>query len=99
MSTVSDEFEKWMEEYKPIPNHLSNDNPSDDGSSLYFETYGEDIEYVKSKVDVHNVWTWVDGDGGSYVIAGFQWVNRIGFFVTEKPWENESLVVPYDIYD
>lgn len=73
----------WADKYKPIPNHLSKHN------ELMFETYGEDIEYLKT-VDGKYVWTWVDGDLSSFLVAGYAYVNRLGYYVTELPWEDEN---------
>jgi hypothetical protein len=30
------------------------------------------------------VWTYVDGDGGTYIVDGYHLVNRIGYFITQN---------------
>jgi len=40
-------------------------------------------------VDVHNVWTGVEGDSGRYLIVnGYAVVNRLNYYVSEVPWED-----------
>lgn len=79
-------YETWTEIYKPVANHL--DTNAAYGGKM-FETYGDELEFLKT-VDVRRVWTIRDEDGGSYITAGFGWVNRMGYLVTEKPWSDES---------
>ena len=72
----------WYTKFKPIKNHL------DEYPSYMFETYGEDYEFVKSQ-DPKYVWTLVDGDMMSLLLAGVHYVNRLGYYVCEFPWDNE----------
>jgi hypothetical protein len=45
-------------------------------------------------VNPRHLWTECDDDEGGYVIlSGRQSVNRIGFWITEHPWE-EDIEVP-----
>jgi hypothetical protein len=81
-------FDKWLEKFKPVPNHL---NPtrgeySEDDQSFTFETFGEDVEFV-AKQDPRKVWTILDCDGKEYIGEGFHRVNRVGYFVTEVPFD------------
>ena len=40
--------EEWFETYKPIPNHIDENASFNDGEHGYmFETYGEEVEFVK----------------------------------------------------
>ena len=78
-------WSEWEEKYKPIPNPFVK---SPDYDKLMFETYGEEYEFVKTKIDSQQVWTYVDGDMSSLIMAGFGIVNRIGYYVTEIPWED-----------
>lgn len=73
-------FTQFEEKYKPTVNHLTKYNQTQ------FETYGEEVEYVQSK-DEKYVWTWVDGDACSLLVAGYQYVNRLSYYVCEEPWE------------
>jgi len=79
--------DQWEEQYKPIINTISADSSwqNDEGEGILFETYGDEEDFVRQQPD-NNVWTWVDGDEGTYIIAGMAYVNRIGYFVTTEPW-------------
>lgn len=73
----------WAKKFKPIKNKFSNDPDYE-----MFETYGEEFEFVKGQ-DFTHVWTWVDGDMSSLLVPGIAYVNRLGYYVTEVPWEND----------
>lgn len=65
-------------------------NPANEGgdppSSCMFETRGDEVNHVNG-LDPRNVWTLLDcGDGAQWLSAGRQFVNRLGYFVTEEPW-------------
>jgi len=60
------------------------------------ETFGEDLELVKS-LPVTNVWTVVDGDGGDqWILAGIHTVNRVCYLVTEiaHDWRDIQFRIP-----
>lgn len=81
------DFEDWVKEYKPITNHIDSNASfqDEDGSGLMFETYGAEYEFVKSQ-DPAKIWMYGDGDdGGSYIWNGWGLINRLGYFVTDKP--------------
>ena len=80
-------FEEWEAAYKPIFNHIDKNASfqDEDGNGLMFETYGDEVEFVKSQ-SPENIWTYGDGDdGGGYIWNGWHIVNRIGYFITEVP--------------
>ena len=89
-------FEEWHEKYKPIKNHLARGEDRD-----YFETYDLELGYVLGIADTQpkRVWTYVDGDGGTYVVDGYHLVNRIYYFITEVPFEGSGLEVIVDQYE
>ena len=80
--------EEWFEQFKPIPNHIDVDASFNDGDQGYmFETYGEELEFVKAQAP-NTIWMYGDGDnGGSYIWNGWHIVNRIGYFVTTVPFD------------
>jgi hypothetical protein len=83
-------FEKWAEEFKPTTNHMD-DNASYDGAM--FETYGDELDHVRV-ADKFNIWTLISGDNGStWIISGYHLVNRMGYFITEKPFEDDEIEV------
>lgn len=76
------DFEEWFATYRPITNHIDN-NASFDGTM--FETYGEEYEFVKAQSE-NRIWMYGDGDdGGSFIWSGWGFVNRLGYFITDKP--------------
>lgn len=83
---MSISYEKWIEDYDPIKNHITKDAPFD---GMMFETYGEDYDFVKKNIQKF-IWTLVDGDGGSYILSGFHVVNRLGYFICENPISEED---------
>jgi hypothetical protein len=83
------DFDEWCDVYKPIQNHIDT-NASFDGAM--FETYGDEVAFVKEQ-DGSYIWTYGDGDdGGSYVWNGWHFVNRIGYFITEVPCPADTTI-------
>lgn len=80
-------MEEWEATYKPIINHLD-DNASfqnEDDEGIMFETYGEELDFVKSQ-PIENIWTYHHGDSNSsYLANGYGFVNRLGYMITEIP--------------
>lgn len=84
-------FDDWIETYKPEVNRIVPDASFDDGNGgIMFETYGAEHDYVCSVNLDRRVWTYVDGEDGTYVVNGYSFVNRIGYFVTEIPYPNDE---------
>jgi|LakMenE18May11ns_1017448.scaffolds.fasta_scaffold9051472_2 hypothetical protein len=80
--------DEWFDTYKPIKNHIDK-NASVDGHM--FETYGEELEFIEKQKELY-IWTYGDGDdGGTYIWNGFHVVNRIGYFLTEVPFDDKSI--------
>jgi hypothetical protein len=90
------DFDEWVDTYKPILNHIDT-NASFDGTM--FETYGDEYEFVKAAPE-NKIWMYGDGDdGGSYLWSGWGFVNRIGYFITEVPFpENTTIQVKVSSY-
>jgi hypothetical protein len=80
-------YDDWAEKFQPVKNHLVKYD------QLQFETYGEEQDYVFAQPN-ENVWTEVDGDDGTYIIAGKHFVNRIQYYITTNPWNDEFTEVP-----
>jgi hypothetical protein len=76
------QYDRWLRDYKPVKNHLD-DNPPYDG--LMFETYGEEIDHVKAQRP-NKIWTLLDCDGKCYIVNGWHYVNRLGYFICEVPY-------------
>lgn len=85
-------YDHWHNKYQPLVNPIMLEKYPNN-PYYTFETYGEDIEYVKQQ-DEHNIWTEVDGDEGCYILPGMHWANRINYYITVRPWEDDSIEVP-----
>ncbi len=56
-----------------------------EANGCLFETYGEELAFVRQQ-DPTTVWTVVDADDGDqYVVSGMHFVNRIGYLVSTVP--------------
>jgi hypothetical protein len=88
-------YEQFVEKYKPVKNHLET-NAAFDG--FMFETFGFEVEHVKATPAKH-IWTLVDAEGQDVICAGWHLVNRIGYFCTDVPWEDEGLTVELEMVD
>jgi hypothetical protein len=83
------DLDEWAATYKPIKNHIDT-NASFDGEM--FETYGEELDFVKA-ADEDRIWMYGDGDdGGSYIWNGWHFVNRIGYFITSVPCPPDTTI-------
>jgi len=78
--------DRFYDHYIPQENHF--DNNVGFGGCLY-ETYGEEEEYIEKVLQEtpKKVWTLVETDVGFTIVAGSQFINRFGYFITEKEWE------------
>ena len=81
--------EEWFDTYKPIKNHIEVTSSFD---GHMFETYGDEVEFVKTQ-SPDKIWMLGDGDdGGSYIWNGWHFVNRIGYFITEVPCPPDTTI-------
>lgn len=83
-------YDYWLDNFKPIKNNISKYATDD---LIAFETYGDEVKFVCDQ-DPKTIWTEVDGDYGTYIIAGYHYVNRIQYYITENPWEDEYTEIP-----
>lgn len=85
--------EKQFEErYKPRDNHLLEDAPF---NGWMYDTFGEELAAVEAE-DVAHVWTYQDRDGVMLLAAGEYKSNRLGYILTEVPWETGTEEVILD---
>lgn len=74
-------YDEWVETYLPVKTYSFVRH-----GSYGFETYGDDLAFVNSCDKLH-VWTKVEtDDGGEVIVEGCRFVNRLGYFVTVRPW-------------
>jgi hypothetical protein len=87
---TEDEFDAT---YPLVPNHFDPDASwtFGDGPGHLFETFGEELAFVRSQ-DPRAIWTLVDGDDddSQYVVSGFRLVNRIGYLISSVPFPERS---------
>jgi hypothetical protein len=82
-------FEEADEKFRFMVNNYD-DNASFEG--LMFETYGDEVEYVKTKPQ-NRIWMYGQGDdGGLYIWSGWGFVNRIGYFISEQPVPDNTTI-------
>jgi hypothetical protein len=86
-------YDYWETNFKPIKNKISK---YADDDLIHFETYGEEVEFVKAQYAINpkTIWTEVDGDSGTYIVAGWHFVNRINYYITENAWDDEYTEIP-----
>lgn len=80
--------DEWIERFQPIANPKS-----EEYSGTFFETFGDDLKKVDelNRTEPGKVWTLIEGDDGrQYISSGFHKVNRIGYFLCEKPYTGAS---------
>ena len=77
-----------------IPNHLVS-NDCWDGKM--FETYGVEVQFVKDQ-PADRIATLLDCDGALYIVSGWHFVNRVGYFIGKEalPDFGEVLVMAAD---
>ncbi len=81
----------WVEKYKPIK------NPTNDWGGDYsaFETFTPDVTFVLEQPEKF-IWTEMDSGEGVSIVSGYHLVNRIQYYITEKPWD-DFIEVPISI--
>lgn len=83
-------LEHWWERFVPTGTPVEGDGsgPMIGDVGRMYETYGADLATVQAAARQHpdRVWTFVD-DGSRYgsITPGLRFVNRQGYFITEKP--------------
>lgn len=84
------DYGQFEETYKPQKNPFVQDSSYD---GCMFETYGVELAHVREQ-DNKNIWTIINCENEeSWIIPGFHFVDRFGYFITEIPWESEDIQV------
>jgi hypothetical protein len=81
-------IEEWEHHFKPVNNHIDTESSFD---GIMFETTGSEYDYVAAigHNEPNRIWTYIDKEDGTTVIInhwGFE--GRIGYFITEKPYDD-----------
>ena len=81
--------DQWIADYRPKPAPKpGNGFDFGNGCTLITGYNDGDIAYLEG-VDQNTVWTVVDDGESTAIAAGRHGVNRLGYIVTEKPWESD----------
>lgn len=93
--------EEWEHHFKPMVNHLDENASFNDGNGgIMFETYGAEYDHVAAigHNEPNRIWTYIDDEeGNTCIINGWAFVNRIGYFITEKPYDDMlNIIVQLD---
>ena len=88
--------DRWIEEYKPKPApRQGNGFDFGKGCTLVTGYNDNDLEYLDA-CDPRTIWTVVDDGESTAITAGNHSVNRMGYIVTEKPWDDEMTEILLD---
>jgi len=64
------------------------------------ETYGEEYDHVAAigHNEPNRIWTYIDDEeGNTCIVNGWAFVNRIGYFITQKPYDDMlNIIVQLD---
>ena len=87
----ANEWDEFVKKYRPVKNHLNGNAPYD---GFIFETYGEEYKYVEC-ISVNpktsdKIWTICEEDGATFIQAGWHFVNRLGYIITEIPFTDKD---------
>jgi hypothetical protein len=82
MKQVSLTWEAFDEQFKVLKNK--------DDEPIMYETYGDEDAFVRLFIDQKRVWTYTDIGSGSVVSEGYHFVNRLGYYITELPYEDDT---------
>ena len=88
---MTKDLDLFFEDYTVVMNHLQPDGENGSWNGCLFETYGEELDFVKNTKEGF-VWTLVEVDyDGMAIIPGFHWVNRMGYFISKEEWKDEDV--------
>lgn len=88
-------LDNFYEKYTPLLNPFYHDENACSWGGCMLEVYGKELEYVLSFANNpalrKNVWTILEGDFNiTCVCADYHLVNRMGYLITDQPWEDEG---------
>lgn len=77
----------WCADYRPLTNPCRDRTDAPFGGMM-FETFGPELDAVRA-ADPACVWTLVQDGAGLYILSGIHVANRLGYFMTERPWSGD----------
>jgi hypothetical protein len=83
--------DEWLSRYTLVRNPNSTPDDLDPAASM-FETYGTDYQEVLrvKATRPRRIWTLCEEDGIGWVQAGWHYVNRIGYFISNEEWIDDG---------
>ena|ERR1035437_7585637 len=74
---------KFFNDYSPIKNHIDKNSSFDE---LMFETFGKEHKFVRGAMNnkAMKVWTLINEGEENFVMEGYHFVNRLGYFITKS---------------
>ena len=80
-------YQDFVDQYKPIQN--TNIGSSGSFGNTMFETYGAELDLVHgvNNLEPKKVCTIIEVEDKFYILKGFHFVNRWGYFILENPVE------------
>lgn len=98
-------YAEFVGKFRPISSGIVEGEPS----RPMFAAFGRDLQTVR-RTDESRVWTVIDvdlsdgqphpygdedGDNCWIIVTGYHYVNRLGYLITEVPWESDDIEVVY----
>jgi hypothetical protein len=83
-------YEEWVKRFKPIRNDL---NPQGSYNGYMFETFGKELDAVVKYLNDNKrfqIWTLIAEDDHLWIANSYHFVNRVGYFITEVPYEDSG---------
>jgi hypothetical protein len=71
--------QEWIEKYKPIANPFAHND-------IMFDWSPQEVEFMREQSPLC-IWTDLECDGYNYISSGWHFVNRLGYYVTEVPFD------------
>jgi hypothetical protein len=86
------EIDQWEKQFKPKK------AIQDDFYIAKYETYGEDLDFIKAQ-PLNKIWTLMEDEatGAMFITNGFRLVNRLAYFITEEPWSDDTIYIIEDV--
>ena len=83
-------FLTWEALYKPLSNNFSQ------GAwfGTMFDIEGNQLAHVYEQ-DANNVWTLIAEGDVEYIVSGMYHINRLGYFVTDKPHNGQDIKITF----
>ena len=88
-------FDEWEEKYTALKNPNS-DEDEEGLSAIMFDYIGDELQTVKSH-EPSKIWTVRESPYGLLLTAGFGWVDRFGYILSEQSYEDADLDKAYKV--